>query len=259
MNGNGQLLTFGCSWTFGVGACWQPDMSESEFKKQAWSEFSEREAFRTKLCNKYDLKNINYAKGASSNARNFRIASELFADKTKREELQDNNTIVLWGITSTARHEWYSVENEDYLNFKLDTRGDKSELHDLCSEFYGRNIYDHDREVEQLTNQMILWNNLFKHYDIKNVWYDTFNIHDYPKEINNLIRPDDLLSGMLKQDGIKYNTDEKFYHFSTWRLDDQRISVARDAQLVDPFTLHPTRRGHDILTRLLSPYIEDCL
>jgi hypothetical protein len=64
------LVTCGCSWTYGVGAGYQNDMSESKYMSIAWDEnLCNTLSFRGILSNKYGFHNINFAEGASSNQR----------------------------------------------------------------------------------------------------------------------------------------------------------------------------------------------
>ena len=116
------LITFGCSWTYGVGAGYKEGMLESEFKNIAWNdEICGELSFRGILSKKYDLHNINFSQGSSSNQRQFRRAMEFFLS-SKFEKIQNDyaKIIVLWGITSTARSEYLSLIEENIKNFKFD-------------------------------------------------------------------------------------------------------------------------------------------
>ena len=169
------LVTFGCSWTFGVGVGYVQGMSHDEYIKIAWDhkrcgEFS----FRGLLSKKYNLTNKNFAEGASSNQRQFRYAREFFCSQQIKQLKNDfDKIIVLWGITSTARNEMWSLEKGELVNL-----------------FYGRpdlklvkNLikfsYNHDHEVRLLKTEMDHWNAFFKSLDIDNLWFDTFNHHNY--------------------------------------------------------------------------------
>ena len=127
-----QLLTFGCSWTFGVGACWQPGMTEDELRKCAWTEESEHLSFRSIISNELNLMNLNFSKGKTSNDRSFRIAQELIADKAILADLKD--TVVLWGITSTARTEFWNIEANKYTDIKYDIKG-RTDAHEALRIF----------------------------------------------------------------------------------------------------------------------------
>jgi len=247
-----KLITFGCSWTFGVGAIWRHGMSMKEFYNLAWSKESEDCSFRTKLSKKYDLENINFAAGGASNAKNFRLAKEFFAG----QDLTD--ATVLWGITATSRSEIWDSTTKHYMDLKYDLARSNGR-HLEFSKLFLENIYDHDHEVELLRQEMLHWNDYFAYHNIKIIWFDSFNTHNYLSDIPNLIRPNDLLTAMLAHANISVEQHNKFYHSSRWNDDDPRISAAKKVQLVDPFTLHPGDRGHDIITDFLSPYIEERL
>ena len=112
------LITFGCSWTKGKFSWYDPnilrytEMSTEEMVINDRIEVDEY-CFRTILSRRHDYVNINFASGASSNQKQFRLAEEYFnTDDYKKY----NNVIVLWGITSTARMEWWSNKQK---NIKL--------------------------------------------------------------------------------------------------------------------------------------------
>ena len=69
------LVTFGCSWTYGVGAHYETDMTEKEYKVNMWNKtIIEQYAFRTLISGKIGFKNINFSGGGSSNQHQFRLA-----------------------------------------------------------------------------------------------------------------------------------------------------------------------------------------
>lgn len=240
-----RLLTFGCSWTFGVGAAWVPGMNEDDYNNIAWNETNEKYTFRKKLAGQFNLQNTNFAEGGASNEFNFRLARELFTDKAKLAEMK--NAIVLWGITSTARNEWFSTEANCYINFKSDKSF--NDVQKYFAKFYVKYIYTHHVEVDKLTSMMLMWNDLFEFYGIKNIWFDTFNTHDYTQPVPNLIRPNDLLSIMTP-------TVQADYHTSSWKDDDMRITQAVKDGLVNPISFHPTAKGHTVIADAIAPYIE---
>jgi len=173
------LITFGCSWTFGIGGCYTPGQSKADFRAQATSHQSLDNAFRAKLSEKYDLDNeYNFAYGGNSNQRNFRLAREFFHNYNN-----DKKTIVLWGITSTARTEvWDNLTNE-YQSLQFDATRTSDRNAELAK-IIASNFYDHENEVESLQFEMHLWNNYFKHNNIEIIWFDTFNTHAYGIQID---------------------------------------------------------------------------
>ena len=98
-----KLITFGCSWTKGIGITYEKGMSEEEFKKgglfRTNHNLMNQYSFRGILSKRLGFENINHASGGSSNQRQERLATEYF----NTHSLED--TVVLWGITSIVRNE----------------------------------------------------------------------------------------------------------------------------------------------------------
>jgi len=239
-----RLVTFGCSWTWGVGAHWTPADGDDKdlYDKYAWSYRADSMAARSLISDELNLNNINFARGGRSNQYNFRKAREYFTTPIKTD------AVVLWGITSTARTEVFDIEKNGYQNIKFDIHGkDYPNLMDA---------YDHTNEVKILAENMLLWNDYFKFHNIPVIWYDTFNSHDYPHKIENLI-PDDLLSTMLAINNIQYDT--KWYHLSSWTNDDPRITKGIDNKLLNPISFHPSKLGQEKIASILMPYVKDVM
>jgi len=170
------LITFGCSWTFGVGANWHPGMSQEQYKKDAWNtNIVDQLSWRGQLAKKHGWKNHNFSRGGSSNQQQFRLAKEYFSSAGWKKDRDDYKHIkVIWGITSTARNEmWYNAQ-EQLVNFSYHA----SAVPDL-SRLAVMNFYDHDNEVRNLSLEIVFWNEFFARWDIDNRWFDTFNHHDY--------------------------------------------------------------------------------
>lgn len=273
------LMTLGCSWTFGIGANWAPGMSEEEYRAVSYTKDAEQYSFRTLLAEKYNLNNINYSQAASSNQRQFRLAEEHFfnyliteekynnvkdplwpeftsvdniPDHVRRElaEVHTNKKpdIVLWALTSIARNEVWSIKHNEHKNFMYHGPGP-------FAEFWLKKIYDHNDSLRRLTGQMLLWDNYFKANDIKVIWVDTFNVHNYPVHIDGLIRPGDLLSALIDDN----EGSDDLYHTSMWNNDSSRIDQACKLGLVNPLSFHPTADGHRKIADFLSPYLEELL
>jgi len=248
------LITFGCSWTYGVGVRYLESMSKEEYIKIAWDEkICNSYSFRGLLAKKYNCTNINFAHGGSSNQKQFRLAKEFFKNKDSKENFKNyNKIIVLWGITSTARNEIYSTKIKTLFNFKM-------EQSEVIARFFLKNCYDHDNEVSSLSTEMLFWDDYFYNANIKNIWFDTFNHHDYKEISENLIGHDrthrDIFSEL-----VNYKANEiKSYHLSSWINDDPRINVGLKLKLINPISFHPTKSGHEKITDIMSPYIEKIL
>lgn len=170
------FITFGCSWTYGVGVHYQAGMIETEYRSKAWDqEICDRLSFRGLLAEKYNVINKNFASPGSSNQRQFRLAEEFFTSREfKKIQNKYSNIVVLWGITSTARYEMFNLENSELQEVFL-TRSDK------LSKALVKYSYNHDNEIRQLATKIKFWNKFFQSIGILNFWFDTFNHHDYNK------------------------------------------------------------------------------
>jgi hypothetical protein len=274
------LITFGCSWTFGVGAGYIPGMDESTYKKIAWNDYiANRYTFRGLLSKKYDLINKNFASPGSSNQKQFRLA-KLFFNTTKLDQLHKefDQIFVMWGITSTARNELFLIEENTLTNFSYN---DKSRL----AKSLVKLSYDHNYEVSSLATEMLHWNTFFAGNNIKNIWFDTFNHHNYNNieyykkqydgsyvdkseflthagpEINNLLFKNnnnrDLLSQLAINHGMIIPNND--FHRSDMEIDSVRVTHLIDRNILDPYTYHPTRLGHAELADILSNGIEQLI
>jgi len=180
------LVTFGCSWTFGVGAGYHVGTShlpEEELRAMLWdSQLADAHSFRGLLSSKYGFVNKNFASGGSSNQRQFRLAKEFFSS-INFNDLQNKfeRIIVLWGITSTARNEMYISQLDKLQNFFYNSISTDPDAE--WAKIMVKNFYDHDNEINQLLTEMIFWNDYFKSKNIINFWFDTFNHHNYKESI----------------------------------------------------------------------------
>lgn len=168
------LITFGCSWTYGVGVNYDANDDRQIFEKNSWNQQTcDQLSWRGLLSQKYNLTNRNLSEGGSSNQRQFRRAKYYFSSDLFQVDLANHERIiVLWGITSTARSEIYSVEQNSFYNFFYSSD-------DKFSKFMFTNCYDHDIEVFNLRMEMLHWDRFFQSVGIENFWFDTFNTHDY--------------------------------------------------------------------------------
>ena len=169
------LITFGCSWTKGVGVGYQESMSEIALREIAWNDdICNQKSFRGLLSQRYQFDNLNFAEGGSSNQKQFRKATSFFNSK-QFEQLRNSQDeiVVLWGITSTARNEVFSILDNRLMDYFLTDDGGP------IQKFLLKYTYDHEHEVFSLAEEMLHWNRFFEHYNIKNYWFDTFNHHDY--------------------------------------------------------------------------------
>lgn len=169
------LITFGCSWTLGVGVGYNKGMSESEYKSIAWKpDICDQYSFRGLLCQKFGLENKNFSSGGSSNQKQFRLAKIFFSSEEFEKIKKDYDKIlVLWGITSTARNELYNLETNELENFFYKDRNRP------IAKAIVTYSYSHDNEVDLLNTEINHWNTFFNSLGISNLWFDTFNHHNY--------------------------------------------------------------------------------
>jgi hypothetical protein len=254
------LITFGCSWTKGIGAGYGEEYQskdKNDFKTKCWeSSLNEKYAYRSLLCKKYNLQNINFSIGGSSNQTQFRLAEEFFVSEKFNIFQQESkgNIYVLWAITSTARGEIYVNALKKFKSIFYNTTS-KNDLEHKLAELIAVNFYNHEAELVTLNNRMKHWNQYFTALSIKNIWIDTFNHHKYLNPVDNLCFkndiPRDLLSKIMN---IKlYN---EIYHISNWNDDCILIKPAIAQGLLNPYSMHPTSKAHKIIAEILSPEIE---
>tara|TARA_B100000902_G_C27059571_1_gene788408 strand:+ start:122 stop:832 length:711 start_codon:yes stop_codon:yes gene_type:complete len=233
-----KLVTFGCSWTAGVGSFYDAKVPPEQYQARK-DEYDN--AFRNILCKRHNFTHKNFSMGGSSNQKQFRLATSYF-NKPIEEE-----TIVLWGITTTARDEFWSCKRNKSVVVQY-TTSPHPELSKLMREEY----YNERYEVNLLNNLMIHWNHYFKSLGVKNYWFDTFNHHHYKDEIENLCwrneKPRDLLSKMT-------GLDEDDHHFSNWSNDCVRTTKGKRLGLLNPYTFHPTKHGHEVIADMFTRHL----
>ena len=254
------LVTFGCSWTYGVGSWYDKPISNEEFAivaNKLDKEYENKTSFRALLAKKHGYHNINFALMGSSNQTQMRRAQEYFnTDDYKKYD----KVIVLWGITSTARGEaWIKGHPNKKSEVRSNMKGEfKSFLYTfkigLAKEI--RNYhYDHEAEVGRLETHMNHWNSYFKLLGVKNYWFDTFNHHDYdvPSMIFRYEKRRDLMSKLCKSMGKSFDRDG--YHFSAIAPDCDRLVYLKDKGIINPHSMHPTTKGHIMIADMLDKEI----
>jgi len=257
------LLTAGCSWTKGIGVGYEHGMSQADsldVNGIFWNnEICDNLSFRGILSKKYGIKNINLSKGGASNQQQFRLIKQ-FLSSSQYTQLVDAGTkiIVLHGITSTARNEVYlnRAGKMQNLMYNYHTEDFQDEI-DIMIKYF----YDHDNEVERLTNEMNFMNQFYQAAGIDNLWFDTFNHHSYSGIIDNLIETNpnrrDLLSTMAVNTGLV--DMDNGYHKSTWEVDSNRVQYLTDKGLLNPFTYHPTKQGHKMIANIIDLYLKEII
>jgi hypothetical protein len=168
------LITFGCSWTFGIGLNYEPGMDYSTYQSGYRArDLAESHSFRAILSNRYNLHNINFARGGTSNQTQFRLAEDFFSSsefQTVRSQYSD--ITVLWGITSVMRNETYFSKEKLQKSFFY---SDNS----LLSKAIVADHFNQQHEISMLGKKIQFWDTVFDAFKIRNMWFDTFNHHDY--------------------------------------------------------------------------------
>ena len=263
-----RLVSFGCSWTFGVGLAWEPGFTQEEYQiSKKNTAIADEYSFRGILADEFGLEHKNYSVGGSSNQRQFRHA-EQFNFK--------EGDIVLWGITSTARNEIYVDSKGVYKGYFYNhattckeypeiTSGEKYIDGDMCRmiKMTVKHWYSHKEEVRRLYYRIRHYNDYFKCKGIKVLWYDTLNHHNYPEVPDNMLYGDeeyrDLLSRLARLNGFNQLDDK--YHFSWSRgfNDCGRIDFISKNGIANPFSGHPTKEGHIQLADMIRPFVKECI
>ena len=251
------LISFGCSWTYGMGANYISGMTKKDFENVFENEYQiEPLIFRKIISNKLDRVHINFSDIGSSNQRQFRLAKEFFLTKDQ-EWFDQHDVIVLWGLTSLYRNEFYSTKIKDYYSLFLTypqrciLRSTDNEEKRKFSKILLQRYFKEEVELKKLSEDMTLFNNFFEYKKITNYWFNTFNPHTYPHKFHNLLfEGNDLLSILIND----YTTNDK-YHISDWDDTDLKITKAKEHKLVNPFSGHPTRVGHKIIADRILQHI----
>jgi len=235
------LVTFGDSWVYGVGAGYSSEnpVTEKVYKEKRVSEEYLNCSFRILLAKKLGIKNTNFSSQGSSNQKQFRLASEYFL----RDKNVIKNSIVLWGITSVYRNEFFDTIKNNYDNFLVPAINRDLVLSEILSVRY----MSKEVEIEKLYYNMELFNHYFKSVGIKNYWYNIFNDHEYPNKLSNILFKGNSLLSVFTGD-YKKNSQ---YHKSIWERTDRKIKTALKNKSVNPISLHPTKETHSKIANLL--------
>jgi len=175
--GNTLLITFGCSWTYGVGVNYEFGMSQKELEQLAWDEnICNSLSWRGILSKTHSLDNLNFSVGGSSNQLQFRRAEEFFSSsKFKNLKKSHNRIIVVWGITSTSRNELFDNDAGIPVNFLY------HQYKKPIAKLLLVDHYNHEWEVFRLRRQMLHWEQYLGFLGVELHWFDTFNTHNYHK------------------------------------------------------------------------------
>jgi hypothetical protein len=268
-----KFVYFGCSWTYGKCINLYNTLSPTDINLDEERLLADQKAYRSVIAEHFDACQLNLSRPGSSNDRQFRYASERyigvqrpnpfyrsFTPESKivwpGDDTVEPQEHVLWFITSSARKEFYHAESKEYHNEVF------ASVNHTMGKLYSTEYYDHEYEVERLAQQMILWNEFFKNKNIKNIWVDTFNHHNYPIHIPNLVRFEsgynDLMTNMCLQLGYTANPidDYKSEFNPPPPPDNSRSKYLVNLGYLNPKTLHPTIKGHEMIAEMLIPKVK---
>ena len=222
-----------------------------QFKKIAWNKkICDSFSFRGLLSKEYKIKNLNYSIGGSSNDEQFFHMENIFGNPKTRKEFIKQKPIVLWGITSTGR----IFRDKSYM---LKPEYEADHIKDYLSSYLKLGFYNHKKSCKSISNKIEMWNIIFNHYNIPVIWFDTFNTHKYSSKLENFLTGGDLLTQILKRYKLKFRSNS--YHLSLWLNDDNRIQIGVENELLNPISFHPTKKGHEAIKDILSPYIKSII
>lgn len=254
---DGYLITFGCSWTYGVGSHWEPGMTEKEYKETAWDhELVYQHSWRKIISDQLNLTNINFSEAGVSNDYQFTVAEIFFSsDLWKFIEETSKPVVVLWGTTALIRKTVWNVKEHKNCTLCIDNEYSDSFVNfpnrdeRIIRNFeriYAKLFFDPSVELNNLWHKMHFWNTFFEKANVKNFWFDSFNSFNYPRQIKNLIGYEnsnrDLLFYLCKINGDIIIEDEM--HKSGWCIDNKKIEFLFKNNLVNPYSFHPTKNCH---------------
>lgn len=79
------FIFFGCSWTYGKFINLQPGQDPSSINSSEESSLAEEYGYRGLLSKTFNAEQINFSQGGSSNARQFRLASQYFLGPKRQQ------------------------------------------------------------------------------------------------------------------------------------------------------------------------------
>jgi hypothetical protein len=279
------FVTFGCSWTQGLGVGYHPGQSKEEYISTRFNKsICDTKSFRGILSKNFKLDNKNFSHGASSNQAQFNYAKKYFgSSEFVHDQESYEKIIVLHAITSTARNVLFDAHQQAEIHIKYVQEEKFNKLHAIgmwwlktqqdfetqssyvqakkFSNLMINYFYDHEYEVKKLAYEMNFWNVFYKTVGIKNIWVDTFNHHDYPLPIDNMIMASDNDRDLLSQLCIRNNFQnfDKKYHYSDWNIDGNRITTLVANGLLNPISYHPTEMAHIQIADFIAPTLQSKL
>ena len=262
------LITLGCSWVFGIGSYFDAENPvdrvtyNTTFRKgsayrQSGEEFEDDTCWRNKLCDELNLTNINLSRGGSSNQSQFRRATKYFAEN----EVDWQNTVVLWGITSIYRDElWFnrlkSYSSVAFSQANIDPTNRLREKKRTGFDTYAHFEEHFDEKVfmTELKNNILHWQHYLDLLGVPYAFYETLNTTG---AISNPALEEDMCTTLARRSGWRGKKDK--FHFSDWFDDCNRIQRLMEIGMVNPYSFHPTRQGNLDIVKFMKPIVEKML
>ena len=142
-----KLITFGDSWTYGVGLGYNDNQTEKEYFDSAHDKTFTAKSYRQLLADSLGYENVNFAEPGSSNQTQFRKAREYFLNNKQEQP------IVLWGLTSVYRIEVYDIDNKEYRSVHLpSTTGSNKTFSKIYATKYFDERKSHRRVISKCKN-----------------------------------------------------------------------------------------------------------
>ena len=236
-----RLITLGDSWMFGVGCHYVQGMSKEDYFRHTHSPWDDNgKPFRQLIAENHNIENVNMSEGGSSNQRQFRLAEQYFLDDNKGRD----SDVVLWGLTSVYRIEYFDINSGQYINTHVP--GDNA-----VSKVLAGQCWDEKEQTKDLSRKIQMWNVYFSAKGIRNFWIDLFSDHKFDKHIPNLLFQGKSLLSVLTGDMDENDRP----HRSDWLDTDRKIKSAVEKGIANPFTGHPTKQAHQIIARMIMEQI----
>lgn len=259
------LITFGCSWTFGEGSGYTEGMTKEEYESiQHNTDICWENGWRKPLVEHFDFDHINLAEYGSSNDRQFRCAKEFFtSDKFKDLYQSKSKIIVLWGITSTNRYDFWINSSRNYEKIFLNNVEDDVIKYKQEQDYLGfalkRYSYNELNRVSQLVTEISFWNQYFKLLNIKNFWFDTFSSLSYGIKFNNFFdihKKNRSLVNVI----VKHHRKNNISKIKFINLDyNSDFTYAIQNNILNSYSYHPKKEYYDVIKNYLIEKLEEYL
>ena len=262
------LITLGCSWVFGIGSYYDAEnpvdkatykaiFRKGEAYRQSGGKDEDDTCWRLKLCNELNLTNINLSRGGSSNQSQFRRLIRYCAEN----EVDWENSVVLWGITSIYRDElWFNrLKRYSSVSLNQSKTDPKARMKERVKTGFDTYAYyqEHFNEsvfLRDLKNNILHWQHYFDALGVPYAFFETLNTTDV---IPNPALEEDMCTTLARRNGWHGNKDN--FHFSDWFDDCNRIDLLQQRGMVNPHSYHPTMQGNIDIVKFMKPIVEKML